>query len=129
MNNRINIFAITALFFLNLVSSCDYLPTTTKDQREVVARVKKNYLYKDELRHLKTEGLAPQDSILTVNNYINLWVKHQLLLDKAKLNLEEKSAEFDVLVQKYEGDLYINSYKQAVVQQNLNKEVDEEEYP
>ncbi len=127
MNNRINIFAITALFFLNLVSSCDYLPTTTKDQREVVARVKKNYLYKDELRHLKTEGLAPQDSILTVNNYINLWVKHQLLLDKAKLNLEEKSAEFDVLVQKYEGDLYINSYKQAVVQQNLNKEVDEEE--
>jgi len=84
-------------------------------------------LYKDDLRHLKTEGMAPQDSTLTVNNYINLWVKHQLLLDKAKLNLEERSAEFEALVEKYEGDLYINSYKEAVVQQNLNKDVSEEE--
>lgn len=120
---------IVLIFTISMfgVSACDYLPITAKDQREAVARVKKAYLYKDELKHLKIEGMAPQDSALTVNNYINLWVKHQLLLDKAKLNLEERSAEFEALVEKYEGDLYINSYKEAVVQQNLNKDVSEEE--
>ena len=126
MNKPNYIFALTLFIFLVGLTSCDYLPTTPKD-REVVARVKNTYLYKDELKHVKTEGMAPQDSALTVNNYINLWIKHQLLLDKAKLNLEEKSEEFDALVEKYEGDLYINSYKEAVVQQNLNKEISEEE--
>jgi len=125
--NKLKHIALIITISLFGVSACDYLPITTKDQREAVARVKKAYLYKDDLRHLKTEGMAPQDSTLTVNNYINLWVKHQLLLDKAKLNLEERSAEFEALVEKYEGDLYINSYKEAVVQQNLNKDVSEEE--
>ena len=125
--NKPNYTLLIAFLMFIGVSSCDYLPITKKNQREAVARVKDVYLYKDELSHLKTEGMASQDSILTVNNYINLWVKHQLLLDKAKLNLEEKSDEFDALVRKYEGDLYINSYKEALVQQNLNEEVSEEE--
>lgn len=127
MKNKTNFFLSAVLTGMVLLSSCDYLPITTKGQREVVARVKSTYLYKDELSHLKTEGMASQDSALAVNNYINLWVKHHLLLDKAKLNLLEKSDEFNALVEKYEGDLYINSYKEAVVQQNLNKEVSAEE--
>lgn len=127
MNKKSNFFTIAILAGMAFLTSCDYLPFKPKDQREVVARVKNSYLYKDELSHLKTEGMASQDSALTVNNYINLWVKHHLLLDKAKLNLEEKSEEFDALVEKYEGDLYINSYKEALVQQNLNKQVSDEE--
>lgn len=126
--NRLKIRPVIAIIGVwSLFSSCDYFPVIKKDQREAVARVKDTYLYKDELTHLNTEGMAPQDSALTVNNYVNLWVKHQLLLDKAKLNLEEKSDEFKILVEKYEGDLYINSYKEAVVQQNLNKEVSDED--
>jgi hypothetical protein len=90
-----------------------------------VARVLDKYLYKDELEKLFIEELSENDSILLVNNFINNWIKQQLLLSKAELNLESKTDDLKRLVKKYEEDLFINSYKEAVVQQYLNSEISE----
>jgi len=110
------------LFIILSVFSCDYF-TIKKDTRIPIARVLDNYLYEDELEKLFIEKLSENDSILLVNNFINNWVKQQLLLSKAEINLESKSDELKRLVKKYEEDLFINSYKEAVVQQYLNSEI------
>lgn len=105
-----------------MLQSCDYF-TIKNDTREPVARVNNNFLYKEDFKNIFANDLAEQDSILIANNYINNWVKQQLLLSKSQLNLGNKTDEFEGLVKKYREDLFINSYKEAVVKQYLDTEI------
>ena len=106
------------------ISSCNYFTIKT-DNRKAIARVNDSYLYEDQLEKLFMEELSENDSIILVNNFINNWIKQQLLLSKAELNLESKTEDLKQLVKKYEEDLFINSYKEAVVQEYLNAEISE----
>ncbi len=107
---------------LILLQSCDYF-TIKNNHNEAVARVHNTYLYKADLKNIFTKDITEQDSILLAKNYINNWIKQQLLLSKAQINLENKSTEFEDLVKRYREDLFINSYKEAVVKQYLNNEI------
>lgn len=104
---------------VTLLQSCNYF-TFKNNKREAVARVNDTYLYKDDMSNIFNSGISKQDSALLANSYINNWVKQQLLLSKAQINLEESQLDFEALVKKYREDLYINSYKEAVVKQYLN---------
>lgn len=115
------------LLSLIILQSCDYLTFKKKDQRQSVARVNDVYLYKDDLTLVFTKNLNKQDSTMLVNNYINNWIKQQLLLSKAQLNLENKTGEFEDLVKQYREDLFINSYKEAVVKQYLDTIITEDD--
>ncbi|WP_372746323.1 peptidyl-prolyl cis-trans isomerase [Lutibacter sp.] len=117
---------VSFIVLLVTLQSCNYF--TFKDsKKEALARVKDTYLYKEDLKNIFNADLSEQDSILLVNSYINNWVKQQLLLSKAQINLEDNSDNFEELVKKYREDLYINSYKEAVVNQYLNYEVTKED--
>jgi hypothetical protein len=105
---------------LLLLQSCDYFTFKKEVTPETVARVNDTYLYKDDLTAIFTKDISKQDSITLVNNYINNWIKQQLLLSKAQLNLENRTNEFEDLVKQYREDLFINSYKEAVVKQYLD---------
>lgn len=105
---------------LLLLQSCDYFTFKKDVTPETVARVNDTYLYKDDLTAIFTKDISKQDSITLVNNYINNWIKQQLLLSKAQLNLENRTNEFEDLVKQYREDLFINSYKEAVVKQYLD---------
>ncbi|OGS72294.1 MAG: hypothetical protein A3F91_06510 [Flavobacteria bacterium RIFCSPLOWO2_12_FULL_35_11] len=112
---------------LIFLQSCNYF-TFKKDNIQVpVARVNDVYLYKDDLTDVFKKDITEQDSITLVNNYINNWIKQQLLLSKAQLNLENKNAAFEDLVKKYREDLFINSYKEAVVKQYLDTIITEDD--
>ncbi|NQV77113.1 MAG: hypothetical protein HQ490_02020 [Lutibacter sp.] len=102
-----------------ILQSCNYF-TIKNDAKQSVARVNDTYLYKDDLKNIFTNDISSQDSTLIANNYINNWIKQQLLLSKAQLNLENKTEKFEELVKKYREDLFINSYKEAVVKQYLD---------
>ena len=102
-----------------ILQSCNYF-TIKNDTKQPVARVNNAYLYKDDLKNIFTNDISSQDSTLIANNYINNWIKQQLLLSKAQLNLENKTEKFEELVKKYREDLFINSYKEAVVKQYLD---------
>ncbi len=108
-------------FFL-LLQSCNYF-TIKKNTKKPVARVNNTYLYKEDFKSIFITNITKNDSILLAKNYINNWVKQQLLLSKAQINLENKEAEFNELVKKYKEGLFINSYKEAVVKQYLNTEI------
>ncbi|MBG7629445.1 MAG: hypothetical protein IZT56_03345 [Bacteroidetes bacterium] len=119
-------YAYLIILFLLLLQSCDYF--TIKDASKVaVARVNETYLYKGDLENIVSIGTSSQDSILITTNYINNWAEQQLLLSKAQLNLENKTDQFESLVRKYRQDLYINSYKEAVVLEYLNTEINDED--
>jgi hypothetical protein len=115
---RIHLIIIISL----IINSCEYF-TIKNDTRNPVARVNETYLYKEDLKNIFTNDMSAQDSILVTNNFINNWIKQQLLLSKAQINLKNSTQKFEELIKNYEEDLYINSYKEAVVKQYLDTEI------
>ncbi len=86
-----------------------------------IAKVHDNFLYKEDINALIQERISKNDSLLFVSGYINEWAKEQLLLKKAKINLDKKEEEsIDRLVEQYRQDLLINKYKEAIVKQELD---------
>lgn len=124
MNKSVFILTIS---FLYLVTSCDYLNLKEEDvSQEVVASVGSKNLYKKDLRAIDVVGMNAKDSTLVVNNFIENWAKKQIYLQKAALNLSsEKEESLERMVNEYRDDLFINSYKEALVKQNLDTIISE----
>jgi len=108
-----------------ILHSCDYF-TIKNDTRQPVARVNDTYLYKEDLKSIFANDMSPQDSAIIANNFINNWIKQHLLLSKAQINLKNSTEKFEELVKSYREDLFINSYKEAVVKQYLDTEITEQ---
>jgi len=120
----------TSSILLFFVISCQNF----KEQRgqEIVARVNNSYLYKDDIKGIVPKNTTKQDSVNIVQAYIKNWATRQLFIDKSKLNLTAKELEeFDDLVEDYKNTLYVNAYKNAVINKAIDLEVspqDLEEY-
>jgi len=107
-------------------SACDF--PVVKTQKEPLARVNDALLFKDTIDFSFINGSTESDSILFVQNIINDWATTQLLIDGAILNLnEETQVDFEQLVQQYKSDLYTSAYVEALVSQNLDTLVSDQE--
>lgn len=107
------------LLFLGLIliiTSC----INNTDERKAIAKVNNKMLYEDDIKAILPEQLTKDDSLMFVNSFINKWAKQQLLLQKAKINLDKEEESIDKLVQQYKQDLLINKYKEAIVKQELD---------
>ena len=82
MNKLAYIFLFSIFLF-----SCDNVNQTSN--RKKIASVKGIVLYEDELLSNIPTGLPEEDSISFINQYINNWIKDQLLLKKAEDLLPE----------------------------------------
>lgn len=97
-------------------------------RQNAVARVNESYLYEEDVQGLVPLGVSKEDSISIVNNFINQWAKKQLFINKAKLNLTEKEQKaFEELVEDYRSSLFINAYKNAVVNKAIDLEISDAE--
>ncbi|XLS30346.1 peptidyl-prolyl cis-trans isomerase [Flavobacteriaceae bacterium M23B6Z8] len=114
------------LLLMNGLFSCSYFEKNT--QEDAVARVGDNYLSAEELSKVISEDTSEEDSINIVRNYINTWAKKQLLVNKARINLDEQQIEdFEELVNQYRADLLIAAYKEALVANSMDTIVSQEE--
>jgi hypothetical protein len=94
---------------------------------EAVARVGENYLTWQELREVIPDNSSPRDSVSLAERYIQEWIKQQVVLNKAALNLEEEKKNFDDLIENYRRSLLTYAYEQQVVKQLLDTVVKPEE--
>lgn len=71
----------------------------------VVAEAYGNKLYEDELLSLVSENISKEDSVFITKEYINVWLRQQVLLHQAEqlLSLEEKDKSKQL--KEYETDL------------------------
>ncbi len=86
----------------------------------VIARVDDSYLYEEEFIKLLPDTYTKDDSVFFRANYINSWATEQLLIQKARINLDDNQQEIDRLVSDYRKELLIDRYKQAIIKQNLD---------
>ena len=113
-----SLFIFTAL----LLTSCSNI--SDNNSNDLIARAGENFLYQNQLPSFSSE----QDSILRYLNYIETWAKEKILYDLSLTNLSQsKKNDLDLLVEKYKVDLYINSYKDLIVNSRIDSIVTDEE--
>jgi len=120
LKNSLLIFLLTSVFSCNNLGS--------KDQDSLVARVKDQYLLKEDLKAVLPKDLSTTDSTLFVNAYINRWARRHLLMEGAQRNLSvEQQKNYEDLISQYRTDLYTKAYLDGLVQQNLDTVISQEE--
>lgn len=112
--------ALIYLFTCLSIFSCSNFKQKKQIDKKAIARVDNEYLYVDDLETILPEKYHKKDSALIVSNYIETWAKRRLLLKNARINLNDETIEIQKLVKKYEQDLLISKYNEAVISQNLD---------
>src|SRR5688500_3900936 len=97
----IRAFACMLLIAL-VATSCKRLGKNN-DEAEVnpVARVYDKFLSEAELKGVGAGAATPEDSLTAVKNYIERWIRQELVLRYAKENLPEEMEEIETQVENY----------------------------
>lgn len=99
----------------------------TKEGTEV-ARVGDRVLLKEDLPLLPESSILAGDSLRLMQDYVRKWVKHELLLRKAELNLsEEFKQNVEKQLQETRRSLMIYQYEQQMINQKMDTVVSEED--
>ena len=105
-----------------LILSCSNI--NNDNSNDLIARAGENFLYQNDLPSFSSR----QDSLLRYKNFVELWAKEKLLYDLSLTNLSQsKKNELDLLIERFKIDLYINSYKDLIVNSRIDSIVTNEE--
>jgi len=85
-----------------------------------LAQVGNKTLYLEDLQKVISPGLASADSSLHAQNYINSWIKKQLLLNKASLNLTAEQKDLSLQLEEYKSALLIYKYESQFVAEKMD---------
>ena len=106
------------LLLILLVSSCQ-LKEVSSDK--IIARVNNQYLYASEVNDHIRANLSSADSTSMAKNYINAWVKEQLLLEKAVFNLNpSQQTSLENLIRQYRNDIFIKTYQEEWLKSRMD---------
>ncbi|MGE0561732.1 MAG: hypothetical protein AB7O47_07945 [Flavobacteriales bacterium] len=124
MLNSFKYIFIVVLF--GLIISCDYF-NKIEVEDSAVARVGNIFLNHSDIAEVIPKDASKADSLLIANNYIQNWIKEQLVLEKAELNLKDEQRNFEKQIQDYRKTLLIYSYENQLINEILDTNVSTEE--
>ena len=117
-----NIFIILIL--------CSVLPGCKKNEpeknQEALARVYDKYLYVSDVAGLVNETTSSEDSARIINEYIDNWIRQNLILKVAEDNLQATVAEINKQAEAYKESLIIYAYERQWLAENLDTLVTED---
>jgi len=108
---------ITALIAVILLVSCG---KKKQEAKIVVAKVLDKYLYLSDIQHIFPKGVTKEDSTSLAKAYITTWVKTQLLVNKAELNLPQDQLDIDQQLEAYKSSLLIYKYEEQMLKDKLD---------
>jgi hypothetical protein len=117
------ILLISCIFIL--LTSCNWLTGKKGENKDALAKVGNSYLYASDIEGLIQPGTSVKDSILKVNLFVENWIKTELLVQKAELNLSSERKDFEKELENYRTTLLIHRYQEKIVEQLLDTGVTE----
>ncbi len=96
-------------------------------EQEPVAQVFDKVLTRQDLLDIVPENVTGNDSIQFVRNFINNWIKEQVIIHKAELNLKEEEKSFEKKLEEYRKSLLIYQYEKQLIEQKLDTNVSDAE--
>lgn len=109
---------------LLLCGSCGFFNDRDTDD-VAVARVYDKFLYLSELEGVGRGAARPEDSLQMVKNYIDSWIRHNLLLRYAQDNLPEEEKVLNDQLRDYRESLLIYLYEKELLNDKLDTVVSE----
>jgi hypothetical protein len=114
--NKVNYIAI--VFLCLQILACT---RSGKGKGETpIARVSDVYLYPGELEGIIDPKLSPKDSMDFRKKFIEKWIKKQLLLQKAELNLNFEQKDVSKQLDDYRTALLIFKYEEMLLRQQMD---------
>ena len=109
------------LFFAVMVifSSC----SGDASQGKIVARVYDKTLTRKELQQALPFGLSKQDSTSFAKDFIDQWIKKNIVLKRAENNLTENQKDVSQQLEDYRISLLIFAYERELIRQKLDTSI------
>jgi len=108
-NKQIFIFSV----FLMLSAAC-----FNDDNQKVIASINEKDLLLAEV--IKEMPKATEDSVFFVEHYMNLWIRKQLMIYHAEINLNSDLLDYEKQITEYRSSLLIYAYQQELINQNFD---------
>lgn len=89
-------------------------------EEQAVAQVGHKILYQSDIAEILSNNTGKEDSILLVNDYINKWIKQELLIQKADENLSAEQKDVQKELEAYRNSLIIYKYKNELIKQRMD---------
>lgn len=110
-----------------LTSSCSAPDGSEKSsENTMLVTVNNKTLYMEDLADVIPPNLTPEDSILAAEAYIKMWVKNELIYEKAIKNLSDKD-QIEELVENYRRTLTVFTYQEQLLKERLSKEISDKD--
>lgn len=109
------LFVLPVLLFLIL--SCT---DSINNQKEPLAKVYNSYLYKEDITGIFPANISTADSVKLARNYVDKWIRNQLFLRLAEINLPEEDKDLNKQIADYRASLLIFKYQQYLLNQKLD---------
>lgn len=113
-------YACGALFLLLSTVTFTHCDLRTSGREDWVVRVQDHYLTRGELNEIIPAGTSAEDSAKIADNYINKWLKDQVVLVQAELNLPPELTDFEQQLRDYRNSLVVYTFERELIQQKLD---------
>ena len=107
---------IFILLFTAFILSC-----SSDNNSLVIASVNNKELLKEDLLTEMPKQL--EDSTYFVEKFINDWIRKELLLSNAEMNLSTELVHYEKQIEEYRASLLIYAYQQELINQNFDSTV------
>ena len=104
------------LAFLTFSVSC-----FNNNNKQIIASVNEKNLFISEV--IKEMPKEIEDSTLFIDRYINLWIRKQLMIYHAEINLSSDLINYEKQISDYRASLLIYAYQQELINQNFDKNI------
>jgi len=91
----------------------------TKEDKPL-AKVGNRYLYASEIKGFIKPGFSKNDSLIMVGSLVEKWIRKQLILQKAELNLTDEEKDVNKELDEYRTSLIIYKYEQKLIKERLD---------
>ena len=102
--------------FLTFTVSC-----FNSDNKQIIASVnEKDLLLSEVLREMPK---ATEDSSFFIERYVSLWIRKQLMIYHAEINISSDLLDYEAQIAEYRSSLLIYAYQQELINQNFDTSV------
>jgi len=92
-----------------------------------IVKVGDKVLTKHNLYNVIPDGISKNDSIIFAQDFLSRWIRSELMLRKAELNLSPKEKDVSKLLEEYRRSLLVNQYQQKMLQQKYTPMITDKE--
>ena len=123
MVRSVSLIALVSI--ASVMASCSYF--SKNDRSDAIAVAYGKYLYRSDITGVVPPGSTADDSTEIVRQFIDNWIRRQVILNQAENNLTDEQKDFSSQLETYRNSLIVYSYESELIRQALDTSVSQQE--